>query len=103
MASLLDDIEGFDWDEGNFGKNWPGHRVTDAECEQVLANEPILIGRDTSHSVGKDRFAARSVTNSARRLTVIFTIRAKLIRVISAREMTQREERKKKKKIKRDT
>jgi uncharacterized DUF497 family protein len=103
VASLLDDIEGFEWDEGNSNKNWRLHSVTDAECEQVFSNEPILIGRDLSHSGSEDRFAARGIANGGRRLTVIFTIRTKLIRVISARDMTQREERKYEEKIKRDS
>ncbi|MBX3291146.1 MAG: BrnT family toxin [Acidobacteria bacterium] len=103
MASILDDIEGFDWDEGNSNKNWHRHRVTDAEGEQVFSNEPILIGRDLSHSDIEDRYAARGVTDAERRLTVIFTIRRKQIRVISARDMTQREERKYEEKIKRDS
>jgi uncharacterized DUF497 family protein len=100
---MLDDIEGFEWDEGNSNKNWHLHRVTDAKSEQVFANLPILIGRDLSHSKGEGRYAARGVTNSGRRLTVIFTIRGKLFRVISARNMTKREERKYEDKIERDS
>lgn len=103
MASILDDIEGFDWDEGNSNKNWHGHRVTDAESEQVFSNKPILIGRDLSHSDSEDRYAARGVTDGGRRLTVIYTIRGKRIRVISARDMTDREERKYEEKTKRDS
>ncbi|MBK9155827.1 MAG: BrnT family toxin [Chloracidobacterium sp.] len=102
MASILEDCEGFDWDEGNSEKNWHLHRVTDKECEEVFANRPIIIVRDRGHSRSEKRFAARGVNVTGRRLTVIFTIRNGLIRVISARDMTTREERVYEEKIKRD-
>jgi uncharacterized protein len=103
VASLLEEIEGFDWDDGNALKNWHLHRVTDAECEQLFFNRPILIGEDAAHSRGEQRFAGYGITNSGRRLTVIFTIREKMIRVISARDMTKREENRYEEKIKRDS
>jgi hypothetical protein len=31
---ILGEFNGFDWDEGNRGKNWRLHDVSDAECEQ---------------------------------------------------------------------
>ncbi len=101
MASILENCEGVEWDEGNSGKNWHLHRVTDAEAEEIFSNEPIVIIRDSSHSNAELRYAARSVTNAFRRLNVIFTIRAGMIRVISARDMTRREERIYEEKIKR--
>ncbi len=101
MASILESCEGFEWDDGNAGKNWHQHRVTDAESEEVFSNEPIVIVRDSSHSNFENRYAARGVTRSGRRLTVIFTMRNALIRVISARDMTRREHRIYEEKIKR--
>jgi uncharacterized DUF497 family protein len=93
MASILEDCEGFEWDQGNSEKNWRLHGVTDRECEDVFSNEPIIIiVRDKNHSETETRYAARGITNSGRRLTVIFTIRDRLVRVISARNMTRREE-----------
>ena len=103
MASILESCEGFDWDGGNSSKNWHLHRVTDAECEEVFSNEPIVIIRDSSHSSLESRYAARGATNLGRRLTVIFTLRNSLIRVISARDMTRREERIYEERIKRDS
>lgn len=103
MASLLESCEGFEWDDGNSRKNWHLHRVTDAESEEVFSNEPIVIIRDSSHSSFESRYAVRGVTNSGRRLTVIFTIRNDLIRVISARNMTRREERIYEERIKRNS
>ena len=103
MVSILENCEGFEWDDGNSGKNWHLHRVTDAESEEVFSNEPIVIVRDSSHSSFETRYAVRSVTNSGRRLTVIFAIRNALIRVISARDMTRREERSYEEKIERNS
>lgn len=92
MASMLENWEGFEWNDGNSDKNWRLHGVTDRECEDVFSNEPIIIVRDKDHSETETRYAARGITNSGRRLTVIFTIRDRLVRVISARDMTRREE-----------
>jgi len=103
MASIFENCEGFEWDEGNSKKNWHRHRVTDAESEEVFSNEPIIIIRDSSHSSFESRYAVRGVTNSRRKLTVIFTIRNALIRVISARDMTRREEKIYEERIKRNS
>lgn len=103
MASVLEDVEGFEWDEGNSGKNRSLHRGTDAECEEVFSNAPLVIVRSSVHSDLELRFAARGVTNSGRRLIVIFTTRKALIRVISARDVTRREDRIYEEKIKRDS
>lgn len=103
MASVIENCEGFEWDDGNSGKNWHLHRVTDAESEEVFSNEPFVIIRDSSHSNLESRYAVRGVTNAGRRLTVVFTIRNALIRVISARNMTRREERIYEERIKRNS
>ena len=101
MASILEICDGFDWDEGNSGKNWHLHSVTDRESEEVFANQPIIIIRDLAHSKTEARFAARGITDAGRRLAVIFVIRTRLIRIISARDMTRREGRSYEEKIKR--
>ena len=83
--------EGCDWDEGNIGKNWPKHGVTDWEIEEIFLNLPIAVGGDPSHSFTEPRYFALGQTNRGRRLFVAFTIRGRLVRPISAREMTARE------------
>lgn len=103
MSSILESFEGFEWDEGNAGKNRHRHRVTDAESEEVFSNEPLIVVRYSSHSRSELRYAVRGVTNLGRRLTVIFAVRNALMRVISAREMNRREERIYEEKIKRDS
>ncbi len=103
MKSILERIEGFEWDEGNANKNWHLHNVTDGECEDVFFNVPSIIAADKKHSDSEDRFFALGRTESNRWLFLAFTVRNNLIRVISAREMTKSERRKYYEKIKRDT
>lgn len=83
--------EGFDWDEGNLLKNWEKHRVSASECEQVFFNHPLVAGLDEKHSSAETRHYALGVTDAGRRLFVVFTVRRKKIRVISARDMNRRE------------
>lgn len=83
--------EGFDWDDGNIGKNWTKHRVTDWEIEEIFFNTPIALGGDTGHSNAEPRYYALRQTNRDRRLFVAFTIRQNLVRAISARDMNARE------------
>ena len=80
----------FDWDAGNREKNLK-HGVHASECEQVFFNEPLLILDDPKHSVAEERFAAFGQTDQGRRLVVVYTHRANLLRVISARDMNRRE------------
>ncbi len=86
-------IEGFDWDEGNSRKSVEKHGVGQAEAEQVFFNEPLLIAADDRHSAMGPRFHALGHTENGRRLHITFTLRreAKLIRVISARDMHRKE------------
>ena len=83
--------DGFDWDAGNADKNQRTHGVTDAECEQLFFNRPLVASPDSEHSAKEARFHALGQTNAGRRLMVVFTIRGQLLRVISARDMSRKE------------
>jgi hypothetical protein len=89
----LDGCEGFEWDEGNIGKNWPKHRVTDWECEEVFFNRPLVVRSDLEHSAKEARYYALGQTDRGRLLFVSFAIRTPLIRPISFRELNARERR----------
>ena len=89
----LSGCSGFDWDEGNIDKNRDRHGVSVVECEQVFFQRPILIALDAMHSQNEARYAALGKTVNDRRLTIVFTVREDLIRVISARDMSRRERR----------
>ena len=89
----LAQIEGFEWDEGNARKSQDKHGVGQSESEQVFLNEPLLVVKDPRHSLREPRLHALGRTDDGRRLHVTFTLRAagRLIRVISARDMSRRE------------
>ena len=87
----LADCVGFDWDEDNARKNWDRHRVMPEEVEDVFFHDPFVLRSDPSHSHGEKRYWAMGRTSHDRKLFIAFTIRRKLIRVISARDMSRRE------------
>src|SRR5688500_1122879 len=89
----LEDCDGFDWDEGNLDKNWEAHGIAFWECEEVFLNRPLVVRPDDEHSVRERRYYALGQTEAGRRLFVAFTIRKRLIRPISARDMTAKERR----------
>ena len=82
---------GFQWDAGNADKNWRRHRVTQAEAEQVFFNRPVIVADDEAHSEEEARYFLLGFSDSGRHLSIVFTIRGTLVRVISARKMTRRE------------
>lgn len=84
-------IDGFDWDEGNRDKNWLKHLVSNRESEELFFNRPLIVATDTKHSELEERYFALGQTNDGRQLFVSFTIRLNKIRVISARDMSQKE------------
>ena len=88
---IFEQFTGFEWDEGNRGKNWDKHRVSDSECEQVFFNQPLLVFPDEEHSEEERRYYVLGRTDRGRRLFVVFTPRKDKLRVISAREMTKQE------------
>lgn len=83
---------GFDWDEANATKNWERHRVTPEEAEDVFFHDPFVLRSDPAHSHSEKRYRALGKTTRERRLFVAFTIRGTLIRVISVRDMSKRED-----------
>jgi len=100
MKNLIKDCEGFEWDEGNSDKNWIRHQLGRFECEELFFNQPLIIKSDTKHSESGKRYYSLGRTDSNRFLFISFTLREKLIRVISARDMTQKERKNMKKQLK---
>jgi uncharacterized DUF497 family protein len=91
MEEILNNCEGFEWDKVNSEKNWIRHRVTQGECEQVFFNEPIIVSNDEKHSQTESRWFLLGRTDSEKLLFIVFTVRKKMIRVISARDMNKKE------------
>ena len=90
-ADPLGECIGFDWNESNTVKNWERHRVTPEEAEDVFFREPLVVRGDAGHSFREKRYRALGRTSRGRLLFVAYTIRRKLIRVISVRDMNRRE------------
>src|SRR4030067_568645 len=91
LADLIAKCTGFDWDERNLPKIWERHKVSGAECEQIFFNHPLVAVRDEKHSGEEDRYYALGHTDAGRLLFVVFAIRNKLVRPISARDMNRKE------------
>lgn len=68
-------------------------RETGEGVELCRTYKPFIAAKDVLHSKGETRFYTLGQTDAGRRLFIVFTIRKKLIRIISAREMTRRERR----------
>lgn len=87
----VSEAEGFQWDGGNTTKNLSKHQVGCTEAEQIFFNRPLLLLDDPKHSDVEIRVKAFGRTDAQRLLTVSFTFREKLIRIISARPMNRKE------------
>ena len=91
LDKRIAECEGFDWDAGNIIKLWEKHKVSATECEQIFFNEPLVAAPDEKHSDREERFYLLGHTDAGRLLFAVFTIRNKLIRPISARDMNRKE------------
>ena len=91
----LDQIAGFDWDDGDSRNNADKHDVSQAEAESVFFNDPLVVAQDTKHSEREQRLNALGKTAQNRLLHITFTLRQNgtLVRVISARDMHRKEKR----------
>jgi uncharacterized DUF497 family protein len=89
----LEQIAGFDWDDGNSRKSADKHDVSQAEAESIFFNDPLIVVEDARHSETEQRLHALGKTTQNRLLHITFTLRQKgtLIRVISARDMHRKE------------
>ena len=89
LSEFFQNIEGFQWDEANSSKNWTRHEVSQTEAEQAFLNRPVIL---TDARPGPEaRGFAFGHTDGNRLLTIVFTIRGALLRVISARPMSRPE------------
>ena len=91
MEDIFKHCIGFDWDKGNSEKNWKKHQVSIRESEQAFFNQPIIVLEDFKHSIDESRFYLLGKTDKNRLLMIVFTISIQLIRIISARDMSEKE------------
>ncbi len=89
----MDQIAGFDWDDGNLEK-CQKHDVSAEEIESVFEEVPA-VATDPVHSRSEVRMRAVGRCTSGRFVFVVFTIRVRsgerMIRPISARYMHRKE------------
>jgi uncharacterized DUF497 family protein len=79
-----DKIEGFDWDAANVG-HILRHDVAPVEVEEVMDRTHVIIPAKAIE--GENRWKLFGKTASGRYLVVVFTIRRKLFRTVTAYEM----------------
>jgi uncharacterized DUF497 family protein len=89
----LDQITGFEWDDGNSRKSADKHDVSQAEAESIFFNDPLIVVEDLKHSETERRFHALGRTAQDRLLHITFTLRQNgtMVRVISTRDMHRKE------------
>lgn len=81
----------FDWDVGNINKSLIKHGVTSRECEELLGKSDKVILVDRKHSLEESRFIVIGKTARNRLLFLVFTLRGRKIRVVSARDLNRKE------------
>jgi len=71
----------FDWDTENT-KHLAAHKVTPAEFEQAMNNDPLDL--DYESTGNEERYRSIGLTNGARFLLVVWTVRNGKIRAVTA-------------------
>ncbi len=85
------EFSGFQWDDGNRDKSRLKHGVLPKDAEECFFNDPVITV-DTKHSTEEEvRYALLGETDEGKRLFIAFTMRDKLVRVVSARPMHRKE------------
>ncbi len=81
----------FEWDLWNQNKNWMKHRVNNEECEEFFFDPHKRLHKESFLSGTEERSILLGKTLRGRALLIVFTIRRKKIRIISARDLNQKE------------
>jgi hypothetical protein len=83
-------LEGFEWDTGNLAKNPKKHRISNEEAEEIFFRNPWVA--ETSRPEDREpRWAALGRSERGRVLRIVFTVRGRKLRVISARPANRKE------------
>ena len=80
----------FEWDEGNREK-LKKHGVGNREVEEAFFDTEKRIYKDVFHSTEEERFILLGKTKTKRLLYVVFTYRNRNVRIISARNINNKE------------
>lgn len=88
---VLPEPVAFVWDKGNESKNFEKHSVAQQEIEETFFDPQKKLLQDKFHSGSEDRYILLGQTRQRRLLFVVFTIRNRRVRVISARDLKKKE------------
>ncbi len=83
-------VDGFEWDSGNLTKNPQKHRISNEETEEIFFREPWVADAARSEDP-EPRWAALGRSEQGRMLRIVFTVRGRKLRVISARPANKKE------------
>ena len=81
----------FEWDPNKAAENLNSHGVSFEEASTVFGDPLALSIDDPDHSIDEYRFITLGYSKRQRLLVLVHTEREGKIRLISAREVTQRE------------
>jgi len=84
----------FDWDENKNRINLEKHGITFEEASTVFFDERAILFNDPEHSIDEDRFLLLGMSETAKVCIVCHCYRESdtVIRIISARQATRKEE-----------
>ena len=84
----------FDWDENKNRINLEKHGITFEEASTVFFDDRALLFDDPEHSIDEDRFLLLGMSDTAKVCIVCHCYRESdtVIRIISARQATRKEE-----------
>lgn len=90
MEFDLSQIEGFEWDAGNLRKSPAKHGVSNEEAEEIFYRAPVI---DEAMRPGdrEPRWCAYGDSERGRVLRVVFTLRGRRLRIVSARPASKKE------------
>ena len=84
----------FDWDENKNRINLEKHGITFEEASTVFFDDRAILFDDPEHSIDEDRFLLLGMSETAKVCIVCHCYRESdtIIRIISARQATRKEE-----------
>jgi uncharacterized DUF497 family protein len=84
----------FEWDEEKNKLNKSKHKIDFAEAATIFLNTPLQIFFDPDHSESEDRYIAIGISIHNRTMVVIHceSHSGTIVRIISARKATKREQ-----------
>lgn len=84
----------FDWDENKNRINLKKHGITFEEASSVFFDDRAILFDDPEHSINEDRFLLLGISETSKVCIVCHCYRESdtVIRIISARQATRKEE-----------